>query len=135
MTKPPHCSILLSRVNKIEYRTFVESKLFERIIDDLIFKGMLTTAIFRDFQQNLLKNPKLGKVIPGLAGLRKTRLKSSHTGKRGGFRVDYIDISEANLIHLLVIYPKSVKTDLSPDEKRIIKTLVLKLKKEAKSYE
>lgn len=79
----------------------------------------------------MLQNPKMGIVIPGLEGIRKTRLKSATKGKRGGFRVDYLDIPEAEVLHLIVIYAKNVKEDLSPDEKKILASLAKKLKKEA----
>ena len=52
-------------------------------------------------------------------------------GTRGGLRIDYLDIPEAECLHLLVIYTKNEKEDLTPDEKKEIRDLVKKLKKEA----
>jgi len=70
-------------------------------------------------------------VVPGLEGIRKTRLKSATKGKRGGFRVDYLDIPEVRILHLIVIYSKNVKEDLSSEEKKILASLARKLKEVA----
>jgi len=48
-------------------------------------------------------------------------------------RINYLDIPEAECLHLLVIYPKNVKTDLTSEEKKEIRDLVKTLKKEALS--
>lgn len=83
------------------------------------------------FQEELLKDPKAGSVIPGFGGLRKIRLGYHGKGTRGGLRIDYLDIPEAECLHLLVIYAKSVKKDLTPYQKKEIRELVNILKKEA----
>lgn len=90
--------------------------------------------ISKKFEQELLKNPQTGVVIPRLAGLRKIRLKGANVRKRGGFRVDYLDIPECGKLYLIVLYPKNQKEDLTQEEKRIIHSLVKKLKEEA-TYE
>lgn len=98
----------------------------------LIADRQLEKTDFEDFEWKLVHYPQMGDVIPGLSGLRKTRLKALNKGKRGGFRVDYLDISELAKIYLIVIYPKNVKEDLTPAEKKLIEKLVVSLKKEAK---
>jgi hypothetical protein len=112
-------------------RIFVQQKPFSRELDSLINAKKLLKSDYEDLESELLKNPKMGTVIPGLEGIRKTRLKSATKGKSGGFRVDYIDIPEAETLHLIVIYAKNVKEDLSSDEKKILADLGRKLKKEA----
>lgn len=87
---------------------------------------------YEDFESNLVRNPQEGDVIPGLSGIRKTRLKAAYRGKRGGFRVDYLDIPEKGKLYMLVIYAKNVKDDLSSDEKKIIARQVKQLKEEVK---
>ena len=52
-------------------------------------------------------------------------------GKRGGYRVIYLDIPEVERTYLLGLYAKGEKADLSPDEKKILKGLVERLKREA----
>lgn len=109
---------------------FIQMPPFSRVLDDLILQGRIVEEDFEDFEQELLKNPQAGDVIPGLGGLREIRLKGANLGKRGGFRVDYLDIPQQAKLYLIVLYPKNVKTDLSPDEKKIVCNLVKRLKKE-----
>lgn len=112
-------------------RTFIQLPPFSQSFDELIAKGRILEADFEEFEKILLNNPQLGDVIPGLSGLRKIRLKGAHTGKKGGFRVDYLDMPEYGKLYLIVLYPKNVKEDLNPDEKKIIRRLVKQLKEEA----
>jgi hypothetical protein len=112
-------------------RTFIQMPPFSRHLDEFINKGKLLQDDFEEFEQELLRNSQAGEVIPGLVGLRKIRLKGANTGKRGGFRVDYLDLPEYGKLYLIVLYPKNEKEDLSPDEKRIICRLVKQLKEEA----
>lgn len=114
-------------------RTVIQHPFFSRIKDALIEDGKLLEDDFEEFEINLVQNPKQGDVIPGLSGLRKTRLKSAQKGKRGGFRVDYIDIPEKSRLYLLILYSKNVKDDLSPDEKKKLAKIVNQIKEEARN--
>jgi hypothetical protein len=95
-------------------RTCINSPAFTRIYDQLIAELKLSDQDFVDFEQELLKDPQQGKVIPRMEGLRKTRVKSTTKGKRGGFRLDYLDFPEEQVLYYIAIYPKSEKADLSP---------------------
>ena len=112
-------------------RTFIQLPPFSRNLDALIDQGKILEKDFEEFEQELLKNPQIGDVIPGLSGLRKIRLKGASIGKRGGFRVDYLDVPEYSKLYLIVLYSKNVKADLSPNEKKVICRLVKQLKEEA----
>lgn len=112
-------------------RTFIQLLPFSRYLDNLIETGKISKKDFDNFEQELLKNPQSGDVISGLAGVRKMRLKGSNIGKRGGFRVDYLDVPEYGKLYLIVLYPKNVKEDLTEDEKKHIRQLVKQLKNEA----
>lgn len=68
-------------------------------------------------QKLLLRDPKIGDVIPGASGIRKIRIPVDGIGKRGGGRVIYIDIEVKECIYLLDVYAKNEKTDLSEKEK------------------
>lgn len=114
-------------------RLLIQQKPFSRNLDELISVNKLSQEDYENFERDLLRDPKIGDVIPGLEGIRKIRLKSSQKGKRSGFRVDYLDIPELEILHLIVIYAKNAKEDLSSDEKKIIATLAKKLKEEAKN--
>lgn len=94
-------------------RTFIQLPPFSRYLDELVDERKISNDDFEDFEKCLLKNPQARDVIPGLSGLRKIRLKGSNTGKRGGFRVDYLDIPEFGKLYLIVLYPKNVKEEAS----------------------
>lgn len=77
-----------------------------------------------------IKMAKMGDVIQGTGGVRKTRLKSASKGKSGGFRVCYyFHHLKTGKIYLITIYPKNEKDDISPDEKRELKALADIIKK------
>jgi hypothetical protein len=52
-------------------------------------------------------------VIPGADGARKVRWTVSGSGKRGGVRVIYFNLSEQGLIYLITIYQKTVQENIS----------------------
>lgn len=113
-------------------RMLIQTTIFTRFFDKFVKDGKLLEKDFEEFENELLKDPKQNDVIPGMGGLRKARLKASGKGKRGGFRVDYLDFSEAGIIYLVVLYPKSLKEDLDPDEKKIILKVIEEIKKGVK---
>lgn len=80
-----------------------------------------------------MEDPSCGRIIQGTGGLRKTRIgdESRGKGKRGGFRVIFLDLPHVERTYLLAIYDKNEKDDISSDEKKILRDLVAKLKKEA----
>ena len=71
--------------------------------------------------------------MPGCGGLRKIRVEdpSRRKGKRGGCRVVYLDIPEAQRIDLLAIYGKNEKDDLTNEDKRALKSLATLARREA----
>ncbi|MCK5686188.1 type II toxin-antitoxin system RelE/ParE family toxin [bacterium] len=109
---------------------FIESKLFEKRV-----KNLLTPEELREFQNELIENPKKGDVIQGTGGLRKIRVKGSmkQKGKRGGSRVICLYIEFLSNMHLLFIYGKNEAIDLTTDEKKQLKKMGEILKKEAKT--
>ena len=114
-------------------RTFIYSALFTRIFDQLIESKKLLSEDFEAFEQFLVNNPQSGDVIPGLGGLRKSRIKSASKGKRSGFRVDYLDFPDEGVTYYIVIYPKNVKSDLTSDEKKVILQMIQEIKKGVKN--
>ena len=79
---------------------------------------------FDEFKRVLAECPKIGAVIQGTGGVRKTRLKSASGGKRSGLRVCYYfhdtDLGE---IFLITIYAKNEKEDITQSEKEELKKL------------
>jgi mRNA-degrading endonuclease RelE of RelBE toxin-antitoxin system len=86
----------------------------------------LSDEEFRAFQNILMKNPKAGDVIKGTGGLRKVRVASAKRGKgkRGGSRVIYYWYSEGKQFWLFTIYGKDEMTDLTAEQKRILKVVL-----------
>ena len=78
----------------------------------------------------LLRDPQLGDVIEGTGGARKMRIRLEGRGKRGGGRVIYLDVLEHEDLYLLFAYPKNVQDDLTPDQKKAIRTMVEMIRKE-----
>jgi hypothetical protein len=86
----------------------------------------------KEIKDQILKNPHVGDVIQGTGGLRKLRLvdKIGNKGKRGGFRVIYLDVPKKELIYLIFIYPKNIKSDLTEKEKFYLSKLSEEIKNE-----
>ena len=75
-------------------------------------------------------NPEAGDVVPGLGGIRKVRWSREGMGKRGGTRVIYFFYDEDAPIYLLQIYAKGAKSDLSNDDKKVLRAAATTLKAE-----
>jgi len=76
----------------------------------------------------LIDHPDAGDVIPGAGGVRKLRWPAKGRGKRGGARIIYIYVLIAARVYLLRCYAKSIKTDLTADEKKELRQIAAHLK-------
>lgn len=83
-----------------------------------------------ELQNLLLQDPASGDVIPELGGARKVRIPLRNTGKRGGGRVIYVDVVVKEKIYLLLAYPKNVQTDLTSEQKKVLRKLIKAIKEE-----
>ena len=90
----------------------------------------LTDEDLRLLENVLLKDPKAGDAISGTGGIRKIRISMENIGKRSGGRVIYVDIEIKECIYLLNVYAKNEKTDLTAQERKMLKRLVEVLKEE-----
>lgn len=90
----------------------------------------LTDDDLKILEQLLLENPQRGDVIQGSGGARKLRIQLDAKGKSGGGRVIYLDVFEKEKLYLLFAYPKSVQENLTPEQRKMIQTLVDAIKKE-----
>lgn len=84
----------------------------------------LSDEEYRELQLYLVLRPEAGALIPRSGGLRKLRWRLPGRGKRGGARVIYYWRSASGLLFLLFLYPKNVRSDLRPDELRVLRDLV-----------
>ncbi len=76
----------------------------------------------------LSNHPDAGAVMPGAGGARKLRWAAKGKGKRGGARVIYVYVVIAARVYLLRCYAKSVRTNLTMDEKRELRQIAAHLK-------
>lgn len=95
----------------------------------------MTDDDYEKLQQQLMKNPQMGEVMPGCGGLRKIRVSDPKRGKgkRGGARVIYLYVVGSKWFHMLDIFDKDEKEDLTSTEKKVLSQLAAQLKLEAKS--
>jgi len=100
-------------------RRFVESRGFSADRDRLERDGEITLEDIVALEQDILANPDAGDLVPGTGGLRKVRLaqRQVRRGKRGGLRVYYLDLAASKVTHLVAIFGKREKTDLSAAER------------------
>jgi hypothetical protein len=113
-------------------RRFVESRGFSADRARLEREGELTMEDIVALEQDIMANPDTGDMVQGTGGLRKVRLgqRQVRRGKRGGLRVYYLDLAAAKVTHLVAIFGKREKSDLSPAERKAVANLVRKLKEE-----
>lgn len=109
-------------------RLFVETSAFTKKVDG---EGRETLLLI---QGELLDRLESSPILPGTGGLRKLRVsnEAKGKGKRGGYRVIYLDLPEVKRTYLLGLYGKGEKADLSQDEKKVLKGLVERIKREAR---
>ncbi len=105
---------------------FVETSIFTKQIRELA-----TDDELKDLQAELIAQPEKGDIIKGTGGLRKVRMSVGNKGKRSSIRVLYI-LPHSDKIFLVLAYPKSVKDNLTHEEKNKLKHLVQSLKGEDK---
>jgi hypothetical protein len=71
----------------------------------------------------LASMPGAGDLIQGSGGARKVRLAKEGRGKSGGYRVVTYFGGGGLPVYLITMYSKSSQTDLSPADKKAIKSL------------
>jgi len=72
-------------------------------------------------------NPAAGEVIEGTGGARKVRFAGKGKGKSGGYRVITFFTGTDLPVFLLNIFAKNEKTDLSPKERRVLKSVLAEM--------
>ena len=100
---------------------FVELPAFERHRAKYLDDGA-----YRMLQLELLKAPTAGDEIQGTGGLRKLRFADVRRskGKRGGLRVIYFWWPPGGQIWLFTLYDKDEVSDLTPQERKQLKTMI-----------
>ena len=117
----PHCGIYHSVV-------FIESRQFTRRRSELA--GGSAEDVLRAIQNDLMANPEKGSVIPGLNGIRKARIANPGRGKgkRGGYRYMHLYLEHRNHIHLLFVLDKGEQEDLTNEQRKALRAMVVELR-------
>ena len=84
-------------------------------------QALLPDDEFRAFQEILIDDPEAGDIISGTGGFRKIRWSRPGTGKRGGVRVIYYNVTIKGRIYLALIYPKNEQDELSQEQKKMLR--------------
>jgi mRNA-degrading endonuclease RelE of RelBE toxin-antitoxin system len=98
---------------------FIETSAFTKWITQI-----MSDEDYRRIQNELMKRPDSGKLIPSGSGLRKLRCAVKAKGKRGGARIIYYWIVNDDKILMLYAYEKSIAEDLTIDQIKGLLTIV-----------
>ena len=100
---------------------FIEAPAFTRHIADY-----LADEEYRELQTELASNPEAGNPMPGTGGFRKLRWADPRRGKgrRGGLRIIYYYFLSDQQLWLMTLYDKDEASDLTPAEKRTLKSAI-----------
>lgn len=100
---------------------FIEAPAFTGHLSDY-----LDDEEYRELQRQLELGPDGGDLIPGTGGFRKIRWADKRRGKgrRGGLRVIYYHFAADHQIWLMTLYGKNEAADLTPEEKKALKTAI-----------
>lgn len=101
-------------------RTFIQTNEFVKKWEEL----GLTDDDMRRLEYTIMKNPKVGPVIPGTGKLRKMRFAYESRGKSSGTRVCYVDFLVYETIYLITVYGKNEKENLTKEECNNIKKVI-----------
>ena len=108
-----------------DYLSFVRIPLFNSSWEKLGLDDVDAARL----EQELIRDPFVGTVVTGAGGLRKMRFAPPGSGKSGGVRICYCLFPEHELVLLVVAYGKTRKSDLSPDDKKVIARLLKEFEK------
>lgn len=97
---------------------FIETPIFT---EDLA--ALLSDDEYSALQAHLCKDPHAGALIKDTGGLRKVRWAAKGKGKSGGVRVIYYEVTAAEQVRMLLIYPKGEQDSLSDKEKQVLRKL------------
>lgn len=105
---------------------FVQARKFSERWDAL----RLTDDDLHALEIAIMSDPNRSPIMQDTGGLRKMRFAppGSGRGKSGAFRVCYVYFEQVQVVHLLVIYAKNEKDNISAREKAAIKKLIAEIR-------
>ena len=92
-------------------KTVVETPTFQKLASKIWSED--ERLAFIDW---IAANPTAGDVIPSAQGARKVRWSIAGTGKSGGVRVIYFNVTEDEIVLLVTRYAKKVKANITTKE-------------------
>ena len=109
-------------------RLFIHVPIFSKKIE---MRG--GDALVLAIEDEILKNQEVGDLVPGIGGIRKMRVGDLFRGKgkRGGYRVLYLDVPHRGRTYLLYFYGKDEAENLSAQEKKLFRDMANVLKGES----
>ena len=122
----------------------LSTQTFNSLIDWIPMRLLKQRIIFRradmvlgkEAHQKLIDcltgNTLAGDGIPGTGGMCKILIATSGRGKHGGTRVVYSHGGIGMPVFLLMIYPRVARKDLTPRERRFLKSLAAVLGKKGR---
>lgn len=94
-------------------------------------ESLLQESERKDVIDYLAAHPKAGDVMEGTGGIRKLRWGRGNQGKSGGVRVIYYYHDERIPLHLLTLFGKNERANLSKADRNALAKLVSILVKTA----
>jgi hypothetical protein len=98
---------------------FIETSVFTSQAADIVTDDDLAAT-----QAALAKNPYLGALLVGGGGLRKVRIGTKGSGKRGGGRIIYFLSETTRTCYFLLIYRKNELDNLSLSQIRRLRIVM-----------
>lgn len=92
-------------------RTVIETPTFQKQADKIWSESERL-----EFIAWIAANPLAGDVIPGADGARKVRWGRAGSGKRGGVRIVYFNLTEQGVVILVLLYAKANQANVQPND-------------------
>ena len=105
--------------------TFIELPLFTGLVLQVTDDNFL-----KQLQDDLLKDPEKGAIMPRLQGLRKVRMALQGRSRAGGARVIYLYLPQHETIIFFYIYTKAKAENLTPEQENRLRAAVEIIKRE-----
>ena len=105
--------------------TFIELPLFTSLVMQVTDDHFLN-----QLQNDLLKDPEKGDIIPRLQGLRKVQMALQGRSRSGGARVIYLYLPQHHTVIFFYVYTKAKSENLTPDQEKRLRAAVEIIKRE-----
>jgi hypothetical protein len=105
--------------------TFIELPLFTSQVLEVSDDHFLN-----QLQDDLLKDPEKGDLVPRLQGLRKVRMALQGRSRSGGARVIYLYLPRDRAVIFFYLYTKAKSANLSPEQEKRLRLAVETIKQE-----